>query len=125
MNRVIKYRVWDKKNKEMLDFFDLPDWFNRDSFFAGEESENSYFTLMQFIGLKDKCKKEIYEGDLFQVADNHIYEVKFITETDYGEKTCGFGLYNKEVGAPFIIDDYALENGKVIGNIYENKDLLK
>ena len=65
-----------------------------------------YEDLMQFTGLKDKNGKEIYEGDIVrQDYDNALCEVKFIS-----------GCFS-----PFKHDGQFV----VIGNIYENPELLK
>lgn len=69
----------------------------------------------QFTGLCDKKGKEIYEGDILKAFDKN-YEVKFITTgskmfVDYG--------YPDKHNAP--CDDWA----EIIGNVFQNKDLLK
>lgn len=81
--------------------------------------------LTQFTGLWDKDKHTIYAGDLFEVAGNKIYEIKY----------CSGGVSNHEwYGGMFVMwldeetffpfDEYAMANGKVIGNIYQNPDLI-
>lgn len=81
-------------------------------------------TVGQFTGLYDNAKKEIYEGDIVKVNDEIIAEV--IWENDY----LGYFLYVNEENS---IDSF--ENGEqplydywgsieVIGNIYDNPELL-
>ena len=122
--REIKFRVWDTENKEMLRVQELD---FEDTFYGGRlsirtEQYNDYFDiedmiLMQYTGLHDKNEKEIYEGDIVKSffvdtdeAGNEIYKY-YIMEVKYDEILCSYK-----------IDKFM--NLEVIGNIYENKELL-
>ena len=128
MNREIKFRAWDKKNKEMINdiaIYPEYDWVvqsDNDALCERERAEDGQIILMQYTGLKDKNGKEIYEGDI----------VKFDTtwnEKDW-ENIIGEVRFNEGC---FVITD---KNGnhyeevrhtdeiEIIGNIYENKELL-
>jgi uncharacterized phage protein (TIGR01671 family) len=79
-------------------------------------------SLMQFTGLHDKNGKEIYEGDIVAVSFpesnvNNIYEIKFFLTT------CSFGLKSKSYHSTGLLN--IEEYYEVIGNIYENPELLK
>jgi uncharacterized phage protein (TIGR01671 family) len=81
------------------------------------------FILMQFTGLKDKNGKEIYEGDILRtITYDKTYEVSFyIGSFVLIDKDPGFTTIKKSpIGC--YQTDIILE---VIGNIYENPELLK
>lgn len=122
--REYKFRAWDNENNQMLDVQELN---FEDCFYGGEMQikttmYNDYFDcrempLMQYTGLHDKNGKEIYEGDIVKSffvdtdeAGNEIYKY-YIIEVKYDEVLCSYK-----------IDKFM--NLEVIGNIYENKELL-
>ena len=110
-HRVIKFRAWD--GKEMIYDIGVADNkaadFNEESLWFWHEPAKA---IMQFIGLPDKHGKEIYEGDICRQTFNH----KTITGEIRISPTqgCLVGLY------PLWPHDI-----EIIGNVYENPDLLK
>ena len=129
MNREIKFRAWCKKDGTMLDWLTMSQTaFNRDDRYSLLYNilvnHKDYYEVMQFTGLLDKNSKEIYEGDIIQFAEKYFYLVKFEdgkfvgyhANNDWGK----WGdLY--KLGEPGF-DKY---NYVVIGNIYQNPELLK
>ena len=132
MNREIKFRIWDIENKEMLKVQELD---FEPTFYGGRiairpDQYSDYFDtedmiLMQYTGLHDKNGKEIYEGDIVAICfQRAIKRGKAVIK--YIDKFAGFVL--TETGdaeheyAP--IGDYQMKNFEVIGNIYDNPELL-
>jgi len=86
--------------------------------------------IMQFTGLLDKNGKEIYEGDVLHVFDNEEptgAPIKAIVE--FSEGRFAFRPDIQARYADYIIDIGGLESEEreceVIGNIYENPELVK
>lgn len=71
--------------------------------------------FMQYIGLLDKSGVEIFEGDIIKTDGNAIY----VEELGYYDD--GDGNYYRG----FISDKDVCHYGKIIGNIYENPELIK
>jgi uncharacterized phage protein (TIGR01671 family) len=107
--REIKFRAWNKETKELNERgpFDLTDENNDSGYFGDCVANNSDCILSQYTGLKDKNGKEIYEGDCLE----HSWGNKHVVVWD-----------NKQAKFMFIA---GCEYATIIGNIYENPELLK
>ena len=81
----------------------------------------SNMTLSQFTGLKDKNDKEIYEGDILKWG---LGEDKTLTTIEFFDGAFRFAG-DQVVQEDECLGDYGFEQyGEVIGNIYENPELL-
>ena len=116
--REIKFRAWYEKFNKMyivkgIDFQSEIAYFDKNNYRSIYDVE-----LMQYTGLKDEYGDEIYEGDIVTLH-NSRYKVIFDNE-----------------GARFVLKDWFFEIGipfknnnnkemEVIGNIYENPELME
>lgn len=120
--REIKFRAWHKGKKIISEVLGI-DILHKEIFFSNgdvdycEISDFKYIELMEYTGLKDKNNKEIYDGDIFHIGGKKIlYVVEWI---DCGLK--GRQIKNKS----WIGLDYWKDDIEVIGNIYENPELME
>lgn len=142
--RPIKFRAWDKGTKRMTQVKNLYIGGNPSAEIWINESDECYgyvgrdIELMQFTGLKDKNGKEIYEGDIIYEGDSKRSFKKWAFEDWIGAEEWGIVEYRN---GSFVVDFYSIYGGegteilgkrlgytkrfRVIGNIYENPELLK
>lgn len=106
--REVKFRVWDTELKKMSGGYDLCD-----AFFNHKEnrgSEKSNCIIMQYTGSKDKNGKGIYEGDFVKQFGNK--NPLLVEWSQSGFRYNGIYLIHE------------IKSVEVIGNIYENEELL-
>lgn len=125
-----KFRAWDKDNNQMCDVASI--WFDRndDQYKLGhitipsQESVDVIFDnygLMQSTGLKDKNGVEVFEGDIVKCTRGCPHEIIWLEE--YGGTFIG-GMPAWYLSG--LKEGYAWTGEEeVIGNIYENTELLE
>lgn len=105
--RELKFRAWDRDNKLMVENV--------------SHIQRDGLVVMQHTGLKDKNGKEIYEGDIV-VSSNGAVEGQVVYQAP------SFVIKRTPRAKTWFTFDLAPSNRQfqeVIGNMYENKELLK
>ena len=111
--REIKFRAWAEGRLNTPDYTTV--LIGLRGFVQGEK-----FVLMQFTGLRDKNGQEIYEGDIVREDSGIILTIEWCDQEVGWRPVLEFLYRNNEYGA--ATDFVGLE---VIGNIYENPELLE
>jgi uncharacterized phage protein (TIGR01671 family) len=125
--REIKFRAWDSHNKEMWhgDLFS-PIW-------TDGTVQDCYSEYMQYTGLKDKSGKGLYESDLIVCQSYPFYSEGFhnyVAEIVWYDDAAMFGYEYHAISSRVrgnvvggSLDE--LIGMEIIGNIYENPELLE
>lgn len=151
--RSIKFRAWDNKDNKWLLGYEYPnlrgfsmfgecmlfeEWSRILNRFILQQGDRlpEHLILMQFTGLQDKNGTDIYEGDILNV---HIFtqELGESLGVREGERECVGRIEHGEFGLVLNADDESMsgylllvpgmlheESFEVIGNIYENPELI-
>lgn len=125
-----KFRAWHKELKMMFEVLAI-DFFNKAVTVKFDKEHYRVYSfddviLMQYTGLKDKNGVEIFEGDVVNAFDYDSDEGKVYKTTDL----TGVITYHKNAfciqSGKILIDLWVhAEEIEIIGNIYQNSDLLE
>ena len=128
--REIKFRAWLKEDKKMenvktMDFTDKTiRCLKKNEFINAYLLRRVSFDdveLMQYTGLNDKNGKEIYEGDILFFRDENTKYVVVWQDAAFIIKSIEIRKYSEEM---CWLDDTEI-CCQIVGNIYENKNLLE
>ncbi|MEX1452673.1 YopX family protein [Enterococcus sp. GC34] len=130
---VPKFRAWDKRENTMRDVavlhFTKGGKVNSIEYWKTPSELKSYhvrnLVLMQSTGLKDKNGVEIFEGDVVKVTVNNYGTGERFEQIDkVVYEDCRF-CFNDDFYYSETIKYSGYENKEVIGNVYENPELLE
>lgn len=130
--RELKFRVGDKIDNTisyqseviiMLDENGIDTCFDIGSEFMDSKRcgrTKNDLEYMQYTGLKDKNGKEIYEGDIVKIIPMNLFDDnRFVGKVMFYD---GSFVVDNGKESKYLFRE--MDEVKVIGNIYENKDLL-
>lgn len=129
-------RAWHKAEKRMFDVegvFPYQDEHTKGGEVFEKGKDVSYYfpeevELMQCTGLKDKNGKLIYEGDIVKI-EYYDFEIKhrigIVEWEDDGFCITYHNAKDTKVSGCSLVDIVNGDKQEVIGNIYENSELLK
>jgi hypothetical protein len=114
MQREIEFRFWSKDRSEMSSGFCLQEMGNEQ---LQDELNKGELEIMQFTGLLDKNGKKIFESDILKIyyegnQRSYLKEVKWLNDA-----------INK--GRWDALDNCVYTSCEVVGNIFENPELLE
>ncbi|QJR79659.1 hypothetical protein CA267_002015 [Alteromonas pelagimontana] len=123
--REIKFRAWrPEKGMTLTPILKRSDYTGK-VYCEGFDKSGKliHLDMMQYTGLNDTNGKEIYEGDIIEIDKNLP---QFNAVVAWNSESASFSCYQaNDPDKEFYCDHiYGIDASKVIGNIYENAELL-
>ena len=127
MERELKFRVWDNKNKKFLPeshfailgsgkvIVTLSGYYEH---FTNKTQDD--YVVQQYTGLQDSKGNDIYEGDIVKATSDQYDNENFVGKVIFDE-----GCFLTWINKNDIREVWSGDDIEVIGNIFENKELLK
>lgn len=142
MTRPIKFRAWDKKNNKWIDDTDIAINQKGDLFIRHEHqvefspmsrTKSETYEVVFSTGLLDKNGKEIYEGDILSCQQNIVSSDdpsggslrKVVFDGEYAKFEAAYIDGNTRTSGKVFCSSNTTKSYEIIGNIYENPELLK
>ena len=130
MNRIFKFRAWEETENKMYkciigntdtkdDKFTCPlIWIEENSYWVHSDT----CVIMQYTGYKDIKGQEIYEGDILTHKDYWWIKIEYDNGAFIARDIEGI-KYNNRITNEYI-GNFDISKWRVIGNIYEDKELI-
>lgn len=124
----LKFRAWHSQQKRMIEVYGLgPDFITENTLDGVDPGTNAFMgddfellTVMQFTGLKDKNNVEIFKGDILQTEAGKIMVVGWkVNLASFIIRRDGWAFSH------FFGEGCNPEDVEVIGNIYQNPELIE
>lgn len=129
---ILQYKLWDKKNKQWYDEDDV--LLERD----GTLTEYHYdcfenldvidrtndFIIVPYTGMKDKRGKKIYKGDICKIVTYDGKPFGTVALVTFSNGSFKLLIDTEELLLSISIDDEDIVSIEVIGNVFENPELI-
>lgn len=130
----IRFRVWDKEKNRMSPITALYwDWECKKITTCNtvierlySNTQDSNFVIMQYTGITDDKDIPIYEGDIlcgYEDFGEGECGCEYLAIVIWDEESCSFQFQDLKYNQIYPMNDYCFNY--VIGNIFENKDILE
>ena len=129
--REIKFRGWERELKMMVYDTELGGWHFE---YGGNpvravnqmiNEEDYFYDLMQYTGLKDRNGTDIYEGDILSTDLSRPYLVVEFRNGAFMYQCQDNGKDYYDIMMPIDVEHNQDKFAEIIGNIYENPELLE